>query len=75
MLESSPQDRSASVSRSTRNRSAVTNRKRLFVEGDGRTPWARRWRDLVEVIRPSRARCVKATIPRAVMISAAVALL
>jgi len=27
----------------------VTNRKRLFVEGDGRSPWARRWRDLVEL--------------------------
>ena len=28
-------------------RSAVTNGKRLFVQGDGRGPWARRYRDLI----------------------------
>lgn len=28
-------------------RSAVTNGTRMFVEGDGNSPWARRWRDLV----------------------------
>ena len=28
------------------SRSARTNGRRLFVEGDGRGPWARRWRDL-----------------------------
>ena len=28
------------------SRSAKTNGRRLFVEGDGRGPWARRWRDL-----------------------------
>jgi hypothetical protein len=28
-------------------RSAVTNGKRLFVEGDGNTKWSRRYRDLV----------------------------
>lgn len=28
-------------------RSAVTNGSRDFVDGDGRSPWARRWRDLV----------------------------
>jgi hypothetical protein len=49
MLQNSSQDRSVSVARSMRNRSAVTNGKRLFVDGDGRTPWARRWRDLVEL--------------------------
>ena len=27
-------------------RSRVTNGKRRFVDGDGRGPWARRWRDL-----------------------------
>lgn len=32
-------------------RSRVTNGKRLFVEADGRGPWARRWRDvLAEII-------------------------
>jgi hypothetical protein len=30
-------------------RSQVTNGRRLFVDGDGRSPWARRWRDLVEL--------------------------
>jgi hypothetical protein len=30
-------------------RSAVTNRKRLFVEGGGRSAWARRYRDLLEL--------------------------
>ena len=28
------------------SRSAKTNGRRLFVDGDGRGPWARRWRDL-----------------------------
>ena len=27
-------------------RSAKTNGRRAFVDGDGRGPWARRWRDL-----------------------------
>jgi hypothetical protein len=31
-----------------RLRSRVSNGKQAFVEGDGRTPWARRWRDLIE---------------------------
>jgi hypothetical protein len=34
--------------RSSRARSRVTNGRTLFVEGDGRGPWARRWRDLCE---------------------------
>jgi hypothetical protein len=34
--------------RSPRLRSRVTNGRTLFVEGDGRGPWARRWRDLFE---------------------------
>ena len=29
-----------------RCRSAKTNNSRTFVDGDGRGPWARRWRDL-----------------------------
>ncbi len=31
-----------------RLRSRVTNGRTLFVEGDARGPWARRWRDLFE---------------------------
>jgi hypothetical protein len=31
---------------SPRTRSAKTNGRRLFVDGDGRGPWARRWKDL-----------------------------
>lgn len=27
----------------------MTNGSRLFVDGDGQSPWARRWRDLVEL--------------------------
>lgn len=29
-----------------RTRSRVTNKRLAFVDGDGRSPWARRWRDL-----------------------------
>jgi hypothetical protein len=32
--------------RAPRQRSKVTNGRRAFVEGDGQSPWARRWRDL-----------------------------
>ena len=50
MLESTALDRAPSVARPSKIRSAVTNGRRLFVEGgDGRGPWARRWRDLVEL--------------------------
>jgi hypothetical protein len=49
MPENSSYHRQPIAVRSARLRSAVTNRKRLFVEGDGRSPWARRWRDLVEL--------------------------
>jgi hypothetical protein len=31
-------------------RSRVTNGKAWFVEGDGRGPWARRWRDIIAEI-------------------------
>jgi hypothetical protein len=31
------------------SRSAKTNGRRKFVDGDGRGPWARRWRDLQEL--------------------------
>jgi hypothetical protein len=33
--------------RSPRIRSAVTNGRRLFVEGDGNSAWSRRYRDLI----------------------------
>jgi hypothetical protein len=33
--------------RSPKNRSAVSNGKRLFVEGDARSPWSRRYYDLI----------------------------
>jgi hypothetical protein len=50
MLESAALERAPSVARPSKIRSAVTNGRRLFVEGgDGRGPWARRWRDLVEL--------------------------
>jgi len=40
--------RAASVRRRSRQQSAVTNGKRLFVaDGDGRGPWARRLRDII----------------------------
>ena len=37
------------VKRSSRTRSAVSNGRRSFVDGDGKTVWARRHRDLVEL--------------------------
>ena len=40
-------DRSASTATPKRQRSAVTNGRRLFVEGDGTSAWSRRYRDLV----------------------------
>jgi hypothetical protein len=39
--------RSDTVPRPRRQRSAVTNGRRLFVEGDGNSAWSRRYRDLV----------------------------
>jgi hypothetical protein len=48
-LHQTQTQRQASVARPVSQRSAVTNGRRLFVEGDGRSPWARRWRDLVEL--------------------------
>lgn len=39
-------DRPGIDKRPSRQRSAVSNGKRRFVEGDGRSPWARRRRDL-----------------------------
>jgi hypothetical protein len=32
---------------SSRQRSAITNHRRLFVDGDGTSAWSRRFRDLV----------------------------
>jgi hypothetical protein len=43
----SQRDRDAIEPRSPTNRSAVTNGRRLFVEGDGRSPWSRRFYDLI----------------------------
>jgi hypothetical protein len=43
----STRDRNAIEQRSPAQRSAVSNGKRLFVEGDGRSPWSRRYYDLV----------------------------
>jgi hypothetical protein len=39
--------RTATEARAPRQRSAVTNGKRAFVDGDGNAAWTRRWRDLV----------------------------
>lgn len=41
-----PADSAAVASRPPTSRSRVTNGRSLFVDGDGRSPWARRWRDL-----------------------------
>ena len=41
--------RSAPTAKNARLRSRVTNGKAAFVSGDGRSPWARRWRDLIEL--------------------------
>jgi hypothetical protein len=42
-------DSSLVVAMPASSRSAKTNGRRRFVEGDGRGPWARRWRDLQEL--------------------------
>jgi hypothetical protein len=39
--------RRSSATRQPAQRSAVTNGKRLFVEGDGNSAWSRRYRDLI----------------------------
>jgi hypothetical protein len=44
-----PADTAIEAPRSPLARSGVTNESRLFVEGDGRSAWARRYRDLVEI--------------------------
>jgi hypothetical protein len=41
--------RSSLIVRPPRTRSRVTNGSALFVDGEGNTPWARRWRDLIEL--------------------------
>jgi hypothetical protein len=43
----SPANRPATDTRARTLRSAVTNGRRLFVEGDGNSAWSRRYRDLV----------------------------
>jgi hypothetical protein len=42
-------DSSPVVAMPASSRSAKTNGRRRFVDGDGRGPWARRWRDLQEL--------------------------
>ncbi|MEI9805363.1 MAG: hypothetical protein WDN48_14230 [Pseudolabrys sp.] len=39
--------RTATEARAPRQRSAVTNGKRQFVDGNGNAAWTRRWQDLV----------------------------
>jgi hypothetical protein len=39
------------------SRSAKTNGRRKFVDGDGRGPWARRWRDLQALYADGLCRC------------------
>ena len=41
--------RGDSISYPIKQRSRVTNGRRSFVTGNGNSPWARRWRDLVEL--------------------------
>jgi hypothetical protein len=48
MKVQTPLARQVSDARPSRLRSRVTNGRTLFVEGDGRGPWARRLRDLCE---------------------------
>lgn len=43
-------NRAPVASLSSRQRSAVTNGSRLFVEGDGNSAWSRRFRDVLEAI-------------------------
>lgn len=47
--QKSPVTRRPLNGRPKRLRSRVTNGRQMFVDGDGRGPWARRWRDLVEL--------------------------
>jgi hypothetical protein len=44
-----PKERSPSAARPAHVKSAVSTGRRLFVDGDGRSPWARRYRDLIEL--------------------------
>jgi hypothetical protein len=44
------EDRRSTVVRPRTMRSRVSNGKSLFVEADGRGPWARRWRDVLSEI-------------------------
>jgi len=39
----------AIVNRPTRTRSKVTNGRRTFVDGDGKSAWARRRKDMIEL--------------------------
>jgi hypothetical protein len=45
-LVKSTKNRAATIPATSRQRSATTNGKRMFVDGNGRGAWARRWRDL-----------------------------
>jgi hypothetical protein len=41
-------ERAPTKQRAKVQRSRVTNGKQMFVRGNGRSPWARRWRDLID---------------------------
>lgn len=43
-------DRFTVVELPTKQRSRVTNGSRVFVEGDGRSAWSRRWKDIVAAL-------------------------
>jgi hypothetical protein len=50
IADNGPRDRPGTGERPLDQRSAVTNGRRLFVDGgDGRGPWARRMRDVIEL--------------------------
>lgn len=44
-----PDDSQQSVTASSRTRSRITNGRELLPDVDGRSPWARRFRDLIEL--------------------------
>jgi hypothetical protein len=46
-MKNAPIDRAIAGGRPAALRSAVTNERRLFVQGDGNSAWARRYRDLI----------------------------
>lgn len=43
-------DRNTIIELPTKQRSRVTNGSRVFVEGDGRSAWSRRWKDICQAL-------------------------